>query len=640
MEASRTATRRSSSRRLARAEAPQHLGVIGLGMAGPTIIALRHRGPEGALPAAHPLGRRDLVPGLLRAGRRLRSLGRADERRGSRASQFVVDGQKVWSSYAHIADWCILLTRSDPGSERHAGLTYLIVDMKAPGRRGASAAPDHGRGGVQRDLLHRRRGAASRTCVGEVGGGWQVAMTTLLHERGTLGFALTAALEVMVGKLIELARDRGATPLQRDAIAREWIELQALRYTAYRSLSALMKTGIPGPEGSILKLQWSEAAQRVTKLALELLGPDAQLLAENAPYGGYWQHQQLRSRGNTIEAGNVRDPAQHHRRARARPAEVALMDFSFTPEQEELRAQARAFLAANPEPSWAGARRARLDRGLRRRGGRRRRARLPRGGGPVRGDGARPHARAVLVDRRGDAAGAAARPAGARSPEARRAGRSRLGPLVADLDTATRVAYVGGDSIWELDGAEREVLQTNDETPAARRRLGRRRPGGGWRAPSSCPQLRARSLTALSLEACGVGARALELAVDYAKERAAVRQADRHLPGDLASARDDADGARARPVARALRRLVHRRGRRARADRRGSGEVALRRCGRRRVRAVDPGARRHRLHLGARPAPALQARALDPGLGGVHGRSFAPRSRPICSTAREVRCRD
>ncbi len=139
--------------------------------------------------------------------------------------------------------------------------------------------------------------------VGDVGGGWQVAMTTLLHERGTLGFALTAALEVAVRKLVELAGDRGATPVQRDAIAREWIELQALRFTAYRSLSALMRTGVPGPEGSILKLQWSEANQRLTKLALELLGPDAQLMAENAPYGGYWQHHQLRSRGNTIEAG-------------------------------------------------------------------------------------------------------------------------------------------------------------------------------------------------------------------------------------------------------------------------------------------------------------------------------------------------
>ena len=92
------------------------------------------------------------------------------------------------------------------------------------------------------------------------------------------------------------------------------------------------------------------------------------------------------------------------------------------------------------------------------------------------------------------------------------------GPLVPDLDTATRIAYVGGDSIWELDGAEREVLQTNDET----RPLGVVSGGEAGRKLASSellPQLRTRSLTALSLEACGVGSRALELAVDYAKER-------------------------------------------------------------------------------------------------------------------------
>ena len=128
-------------------------------------------------------------------------------------------------------------------------------------------------------------------------------MTTLLHERGTLGFALQAALEVQIRKLVALARDRGADPLQRDRIAREWVEMQALRFTNYRSLSALMKTGLPGPEGSISKLVWSEANQRVTKLALDLLGPEAQLLDGDGPQAGYWQHQQLRSRGNTIEAG-------------------------------------------------------------------------------------------------------------------------------------------------------------------------------------------------------------------------------------------------------------------------------------------------------------------------------------------------
>ena len=106
-----------------------------------------------------------------------------------------------------------------------------------------------------------------------------------------------------MNKLVALVADRGATATQREAVAHEWSQLQALRWTAYRSLSALERTGLPGPEGSILKLQWSEANQRITKLALDLLGPDAQLLPGNAPYDGYWTIQQLRSRGNTIEAG-------------------------------------------------------------------------------------------------------------------------------------------------------------------------------------------------------------------------------------------------------------------------------------------------------------------------------------------------
>jgi alkylation response protein AidB-like acyl-CoA dehydrogenase len=106
-----------------------------------------------------------------------------------------------------------------------------------------------------------------------------------------------------VRKLVALARDRGADPILRDRIAHEWIELQALRMTNVRALSQLMRTGVPGPEGSIAKLVWSEANQRVTKLALEVLGPDAPIAGDNAPYGGYWQYQQLRSRGNTIEAG-------------------------------------------------------------------------------------------------------------------------------------------------------------------------------------------------------------------------------------------------------------------------------------------------------------------------------------------------
>jgi alkylation response protein AidB-like acyl-CoA dehydrogenase len=136
--------------------------------------------------------------------------------------------------------------------------------------------------------------------LGEEGAGWQVAMTTLLHERGTLGFALTAALEVAVNRLIGVAREHGngnGDGATRGRVAQEWIELQALRYTNYRALTTLQHTGVPGPEGSVAKLRWSEQNQRLTKLARELLGPEG-LLDD-----GWWHYQQLRSRGNTIEAG-------------------------------------------------------------------------------------------------------------------------------------------------------------------------------------------------------------------------------------------------------------------------------------------------------------------------------------------------
>ncbi|RDI73718.1 Acyl-CoA dehydrogenase [Gaiella occulta] len=286
---------------MARAEAPHHLGVIGLGMAGPTIIAhgseaQKARHLSRILSADEIWCQGFSEPGAGSDLSAVRTSARLE------ADRFVVDGQKVWSSFAHIADWCLLLTRSDPGSERHAGLTYLIVDMRSPGVEVRPLRQMTGEAEFN-EIFFSAVEVPVENVLGEVGGGWQVAMTTLLHERGTLGFALTAALEVAVRKLIELAQDRGATATQRDAIAREWIELQGLRFTAYRSLSALMKTGVPGPEGSILKLQWSEANQRLGKLALELLAQDAQLLADNAPYGGYWQHHQLRSRGNTIEAG-------------------------------------------------------------------------------------------------------------------------------------------------------------------------------------------------------------------------------------------------------------------------------------------------------------------------------------------------
>jgi alkylation response protein AidB-like acyl-CoA dehydrogenase len=277
----------------ARAGAPQHMGVIGLGMAGPTIMA---HGSEQQ--------KRRYLPKILSA-EEIWCQGFSEPGAGSDLSaartkievedeRFVVTGQKVWSSFAHIADHCILVGRSDPNSERHAGLTYLIVDMKSPGVEVRPLKQITGEAEFNEIFLSDVE-VPRENLLGEIGDGWQVAMTTLLHERGTLGFALSGVLEAQVGRLVALAKEKGADdPIIRDRVAQEWIELQALKFTNYRSLTTLMQTGIPGPEGSGAKLHWSEQNQRLTKLAMEILdGED----------DGYWRHQQLRSRGNTIEAG-------------------------------------------------------------------------------------------------------------------------------------------------------------------------------------------------------------------------------------------------------------------------------------------------------------------------------------------------
>jgi alkylation response protein AidB-like acyl-CoA dehydrogenase len=293
---------------MSRTNAPGHPGVIGLNMAGPTIIAWGTDEQKKRLLA--PLLSGDEIwcqgfsePGSgsdLAAGRTSAVLDGDD---------WVVNGQKVWSSYAHLADWCILVVRTDPDVPKHAGLSYLIVDMHAPG---VQVRPLHQITGDPEfnEIFFDDVRVPRESILGSPGDGWKVAMTTLLHERGTLGFGLSAELERMVNHLIKLVKEPGLDgrrpaddPLVRDAVAREWIEMQSLRFTNYRSLTTLLETGIPGPEGSGVKLAWSEANQRLTSLAQSLFGLAAQISDDTAPWHGFWRYWQLRSRGNTIEAG-------------------------------------------------------------------------------------------------------------------------------------------------------------------------------------------------------------------------------------------------------------------------------------------------------------------------------------------------
>ncbi|HEX4655588.1 MAG TPA: acyl-CoA dehydrogenase family protein [Mycobacteriales bacterium] len=292
----------------ARIGAPDHIGGIGLGMAGPTIIAWGSDEQKQRYLAPLLSGEEVWCQGFSEPGSGS-DLAGARTRAELDGDEWVVNGQKVWSSWAHIAEWCILVVRSDPDAEKHRGLSFLLVDMHTPGvevrpLKQITGDPEFN------EIFFTDVRVPRESMLGQPGEGWNVAMTTLLHERGTLGFALTAALERQLNNLVRLAKQPARAgsvpaddPVVRDEIARSWIDLQALRFTNYRSLTTLAKTGVPGPEGSVAKLHWSETNQRVTKLALSLQGLTSQLDGDGAVWDGFWQYQQLRSRGNTIEAG-------------------------------------------------------------------------------------------------------------------------------------------------------------------------------------------------------------------------------------------------------------------------------------------------------------------------------------------------
>jgi alkylation response protein AidB-like acyl-CoA dehydrogenase len=142
--------------------------------------------------------------------------------------------------------------------------------------------------------------------VGGEGNGWAVAITTLMHERATLAFGLQVAVKIALGELIERARETRSNggsaaedPLIRDRLAQLYIESEVLRLNAYRGLTAQMKYGVPGPEGSLGKWHWAEVNQALTELALDIAGPRAQLDEEP------WTYRFLRARANSIEGGTT-----------------------------------------------------------------------------------------------------------------------------------------------------------------------------------------------------------------------------------------------------------------------------------------------------------------------------------------------
>jgi alkylation response protein AidB-like acyl-CoA dehydrogenase len=295
---------------MARVEAPPMANSLGLGLIGPTIIAY---GTDAQ--------KKRYIPKILSA-EEIWCQGFSEPNAGSDLANlqtearldgdhYVVNGQKVWMSYGWVGDWCELVVRTDANVPKHKGLTVLLIDMKSLGvevrpLRQMTGESEFG------EIFFRDVRVPKENVLGKLNDGWNVAVSTLMYERGSYGARLHLIFKRNIGRLIELARTlqrNGHTaaqdPLMRQKLAQCYAEIEIMRLNQLRAFSRITATGVPGPEGSIQKIFWSELNQRVQQIAQELLGPYGQLQAGDplAPDKGIWSYGYLRTRGNTIEAG-------------------------------------------------------------------------------------------------------------------------------------------------------------------------------------------------------------------------------------------------------------------------------------------------------------------------------------------------
>jgi alkylation response protein AidB-like acyl-CoA dehydrogenase len=295
---------------MARVEAPPMVNSLGLGLIGPTIIAY---GTDAQ--------KKRFVPKILSA-EEIWCQGFSEPNAGSDLASlqtearldgdhYIVNGQKVWTSYGWVGNWCEVVVRTDAEVAKHKGLTVLLVDMKS---KGVEVRPLRQMTGESEfnELFFRDVRVPVENVLGKVNDGWNVAVSTLMHERGSYGARLHLLFKRNISRLIELSRTfqknghmAAQDPLTRQKLAQCYGEIEIMRWNQMRAFSRITATGIPGPEGSIQKIFWSELNQRVQQIAQELLGSYGQLLAgdSHAVDKGIWSYGYLRTRGNTIEAG-------------------------------------------------------------------------------------------------------------------------------------------------------------------------------------------------------------------------------------------------------------------------------------------------------------------------------------------------
>jgi alkylation response protein AidB-like acyl-CoA dehydrogenase len=274
----------------ARFDIPTSVFLVGLALAGPTIIA--HGSSAQKARYLRPiLGGEEIWCQLFSepdAGSDLASMRTKAVLNGG---GWVVNGQKIWSSGAHYADFGIMPARTDPAKAKHRGITYFLIDMRAPGvtvRPLRQMTGDAHFNEVFLDEVH----VPADNVLGEVNGGWAVTQTTLMNER-TLG---AGELSFEPAQLVAFARGvtidgRPATdhPLVRQSLIELYTRSEILRFIRYRLLTALTQGRLPGPEGSVAKLAATQLLNRAADLALALQGPGGGLVGDEAPAGGAWQ---------------------------------------------------------------------------------------------------------------------------------------------------------------------------------------------------------------------------------------------------------------------------------------------------------------------------------------------------------------
>jgi alkylation response protein AidB-like acyl-CoA dehydrogenase len=294
---------------MAAARAPEIINRIGVNLLGPTLIA--HGTDEQ---------KRRYLPKVLsaeeiwcqlfsepNAGSDLTAVRTRAKRDGD---DWVLTGQKVWTSYAQFARWGICLARTDPAAPKHKGIGYFIVDMHAPGVSVRPLKQLTGSEEFDEVFLEAVRVPAAGL-IGAPTEGWQIAQTTLAHERGTAARQL-GIQRMVLAEVLELAREmrRAGAPASRDPLirqqlARHWIEVEIMKLNNWRTLTRLLRREPLGAESSIVKLFWSEMSQRMHDTAMELLGPYGVLAGEgpHAVHGGRLTRSYLYYRAATIFAG-------------------------------------------------------------------------------------------------------------------------------------------------------------------------------------------------------------------------------------------------------------------------------------------------------------------------------------------------